>query len=216
MRLSFLTLLLAIAVTSCVVKAKPVQRCPTYHPDTEEISKIVIEYGREIEEKLGLFLYNSHCVFDDKVKKIRVDFTSQASVELCQGRQVLVDVVEGYLKRLKDHSVLRKKFNNRPISAEDLEIHITYQSFFNKYVDPEYLAYIIMENGTSYFYSSELNIPHTDVWMQKVEPYYKTKQFTTIKSQAEVPYTENEEEGGSSLQEERYFLPGAATGALIH
>ncbi len=217
MRLSFLGLILILMVTSCVAKNKPMKRCRGYNPDTEEVSKIVIEYGRELEDTHNLFLYNSHCVFDEKVRKIRIDFTSQASIELCEGRQVLVDTVEGYLKRFNEHSILRGKFNNRPIRPENLEIHITYQSFFNKFVDSEYLAYIIMENGTSFFYSSELNVPHTDVWMQKVEPYLKTKQFADIKAQAEVPYDERErEESESSLEDERYYFSGDSTGALIH
>ncbi len=195
--------LFLLAAPACTPKPAPTVRCRGYSPDAEDISEIVIDYARDLQEKHRLYLYDSRVIFDEKIQKIRIDFTSQASILLCEGREVLFDVVEGYLKRLDEHVTIRGKFN-RPLTARDLEIHITYQSYFNSYIDPEFLAYIIMDDGWSFFYSSELNESFTDKWMQKVEPYFKTHQFATFQRQTAARFEEESlKDKATALAEDR-------------
>lgn len=219
----FIALLLILtAVTGCRGgssgdKADILKRSP-YNPDTEEITRVVITFARDLEEDYDLFLYNSHAVIDESgtIKKVRIDFTSQMSIELCEARAMLVDVVEGYLERFRDHSILRGVFGHRPVSIEDLEIHITFESYFNKYVDPTYTAYIILENGMSFFYNSELNAPYTDIWMQKVEPYFKTKQIVTFRREAEIPYEKHDETLEERLlDEERLYIKSSPSSSVM-
>lgn len=198
--------ILLITLAGCVPKQPPLKRCRGLDPDSPAISKIVIEYGRDLQDSHRLFLYDSRVIFDGKIKKIRIDFTSMASVELCEARKVLVDVTEGYMKRFRENAILNSRFLNRPLNVNDFEIHITYCSYFNRYVDAQYVAYVILENGWSYFYNSELNNAFTDFWMQKVEPYYETKLFTGFQEEAEALHKKEDlEEGKKILQEERYF-----------
>jgi len=219
MRLSFLGLILVLVLssTSCTPRRSGDSRlpgastkrlrCPEGSVDSSEVSKIAIEFGRELEDEHRLFLYNSWVTFNGDIKKIRIDFTSQANIELCEAREVLVDVIEGYLARLQDHAVVRNYFSNAPITEKDLDIHITYKSFFNKFVDPGYISYIILEDGWSYFYSGELNDPYTDIWMQKVEPYSKTRQFVMFRRDAEAPYIEKKNlPKKTTLGEDRFFI----------
>jgi hypothetical protein len=206
-----------IFITGCTPKKpRPLTRCG-YNADSEEITNVIISYSRELKDSHRLFLHDSRVIFDDKIKKVRVDYTSQQSVELCEAREILVDVTEGLIDRFRNHVELRSAFNNRPISPQDLEIHITFESFFNKYVDPAYMAYIILENSWSFFYSSELNMAFTDIWMQKVEPYYKTKQFVTFSREAEIPYIDAgaDDEKESALEDERLYFFGPQSSSLI-
>lgn len=206
MRLGFIWMFCFLAFLGCTPKPATLVRTQ-YSPETEDVTRIVITYARELEEKYGLFLYDSRVLFDDKINKVRIDFTSQKSIMLCEAREWLVDVVEGYVHQFREDSILRTKFHNRPISYEDLEIHITFESYFNRYVDPTYTAYIILENGWSYFYGSELNIAYTDLWMQKVEPYFKTRQFVYYSREAEIPYEEakEQEKRDKLLSDERVY-----------
>lgn len=212
--LSFLSIMLFFS--GCTPKAKPMTRCG-YSPESEEITNIIISVSRELQEEHDLFLYDSRVIFDEKIKKIRIDYTSQQSVELCEAREILVDIVDKMNERLNGHATLRAAFSHRPSSYRDLEIHVTFESFFNKFVDPSYMAYIILENGWSFFYSSELNISYTDVWMQKVEPFYKTQQFVKFSREAEIPYTDSSEKEKDQkvLDEERLYLNQSVTNALF-
>lgn len=201
-------LLVCVGCTGPIFKGREssILRRTGYSPETEDVTHIVINYARDLEEQYGLFLYDSRVIFDEKIRKIRIDFTSQASIDLCEAREWLVDVVEGYVDRFREHAVLRSKFHNRPVSYEDLEIHINFESYFNKYVDPTYTAYIILQDGRSFFYGSELNIAYTDLWMQKVEPYFKTRQIVVFRREAELPYKEAKEaKKHGFLSEERVY-----------
>lgn len=205
-----LSLLLILSfLTGCAPKPQPIKRC-SYNPDTEDVTEVVITYARDLRDSHELFLYNSLAYYDGDILKVRIDFTSQMSVELCEAREILYDVVEGYVERFRDHMNLRGAFANHPITYKDLEIHITFESYFNKFVDPAYMAYIILEKGTSFFYSSELNIDYTDKWLQKVEPYFKTRQFVRFSREAEE-FHKNEEEEKTSLEEERFYIQGGVS-----
>ncbi|MEC7838616.1 MAG: hypothetical protein VX777_01100 [Chlamydiota bacterium] len=218
MRLSFLGLILVLFLSSSCTPRTAANsqmvgsgarrlRCPEGAVDSSEVSRIAIEYGRELEEEHRLFLYNSWITFDGDIKKVRIDFTSQASIELCEAREVLFDVVEGYLNRLQGNAIVRNYFRDSPITAKDIDIHITYQSFFNKYADPGYISYIILEDGWSYFYTAELDEAYTDIWMQKVEPYSKTRQFVTFRREAEEPFIDKKKQPRkTALSEERFFI----------
>lgn len=205
-RVFILGLIVLITLGGCVRKEPPLVRCRELTPDAVDVSKVVIEYARELQDTHRLFLYDSRIISDGKINKIRIDFTSMANVEMCEARKALVDVVEGYIKRFRNHVFLNTSFWSRPITARDFEIHITYRSYFNRYVDPEYVAYTILEDGWSYFYNSELNNAFSDIWMQKVEPYYETRMFTDFKEEAEAQHhDEHLDVNKKVLEDERFF-----------
>ncbi len=217
MRSIYYILATLILITGCTPKKpNPLTRCG-YNADSELLTEQIITFSRELKDTHSLFLYDSRVVFDGKIKKVRIDYTSQRSVELCEAREILVDITEGMIDRIRNHVELRSAFNNRPITPQDFEIHVTFESYHNKYVDPSYMAYIILENSWSFFYSSELNMAFTDIWMQKVEPYYKTKQFVRFSREAEASYLDvgDETPEQKALDEERMYLWGTQSGSLI-
>lgn len=175
--------------------------------DSEEMTRLVITYAVELEHKYHLNLEKSRFFYDEKIKKVRLDFSSQNVVELCEAREQLVDIIDGYLKRINEHVVLRSELESYPFTPKELEVHITYESYFVAYVDPMYVSCVIQEGGTSFFYNGELEEPHSDIWSQKVEPYAKTQQFVYFRREAEVPYieAEKEKERQSYLKEERFI-----------
>lgn len=195
MRAVYSILAILFFITGCVPREprnknfNPLPRCEE-NPYSEQISEAIISYSEELADTHELFLYNSRVVFEGDVRTIRVDYTSQGSVELCEAREILVDIVEGLLERFNANPLAQSAFNDDAATSDDIEIHVTFQSYFNKFVDPTYTAYIILQKGTSFFYSSELDFPFTEIWMQKVEPYHKTKQLVDIKRRADSSYKE--------------------------
>lgn len=218
MRSLFCILTTLIFITGCTPK-KPerITRCP-YNADSELLTEQIINFSRELRDSHSLFLYDSRVIIDNGVfKKIHIDYTSQRSIELCEAREVLVDIVEGLMDRIRNHVELRSAFGNRPVTPQDFDIQVTYQSYHNKYVDPTYMAYILLQDSWSFFYSSELNMAFTDVWMQKVEPYYKTKQFVRFSREAEESYLDvgDEKKDEKALENDRLYLFGTQSGSLI-
>lgn len=218
MRYSFFSLFL-ISLTCCAVPQNNHilnTRVESNLPTSEALTFLTVEFSRELLSKHRLSLYNtSVCYSDGEIKTLRLDYISQASVELKEGRDVLVDVVEGYLDRINSDPDLSLAFSNTPVTVENLDIHITYQSYFNKYVDFEYLAYIILERGISFFYSSELNMDYTDYWMKKIEPYYRTFQISNFQRDIELSYKKDSIQSNEILSNDRLYDKSHANPRMI-
>lgn len=146
------------------------------------MTRIVLSYERELKQKYKLKLHDSRMYYNDEVGiyKLRLDFTTMQIMELCEARFMLVDIVEGYLSRINNNILLRQDLSHRPFSPMNLEIHVTFESFYIIYVDPMYIGFVIMEDGTSYFYNAELNFRVSDYWHKRIEPYSKTLEIVTI------------------------------------
>lgn len=211
MRTVYSILAACILMSGCACEKSEPKNCTPLtqceeNPVGAKISEIVILFSKNLEETHKLFLYNSRAIFDGTIKKIRVDYTSQKSVELCEAREILVDIVEGLLSLFD--AELFWAFKDGTVTPQELEIHVNFTSYFNKYVDPSYTSYIILQNSESFFYTSELDYPFTDAWMQKVEPYYKTKQFVTFSREAEcVHKEEGDENTKKKIWENERFYP---------
>lgn len=209
MRYSSLGLFFLIALTCCAAPQDSVITVPRVRenlPTSEDLTLLTIDFSRELLNKHRLVLYDTAITYEDRgIKKLRLDYISQASVELKEGRDVIVDVAEGFLDRINSHPSLNGAFIDGPANVENLDIHITYQSFFNKYVDNEYLAYIILERGMSFFYSSELNMDYTDYWTKKIEPYFRTLQISNFQRDVELSYKPTVNESEEILSGDRLY-----------
>lgn len=153
--------------------------------EDEEITRIVLAYERDLKAKYKLKLYDSRIYYSDEVGvyKLRLDFTTMQIVELCEARFMLVDIVEGYLSRINNNILLRGDLSHRPFSPMNLEVHVTFESFYVIDVDPMYIGFIIMEEGTSFFYNAELDNRISEYWHKRIEPYSKTLQIVNIERQ---------------------------------
>lgn len=148
--------------------------------DNEEMTKIVLSYARDLKKEYKLKLHDSRMMYNDTIYKLRLDFTSQQISDLCEARFILVDIVEGYLKRINENSILRGQIANRPFGPMNLEVHVTFTSFYVKYDDPMYVQSIILEDGTSFFFNAELDNRTSEYWHKRIEPYSKTLQIVNI------------------------------------
>ncbi|CRX38750.1 hypothetical protein [Estrella lausannensis] len=148
--------------------------------DNEEMTKIVLTYARDLKKQYKLKLHDSRMYYNDSIYKLRLDFTSQQISDLCEARFVLVDIVEGYLKRINENSILRGQIANRPFSANNIEVHVTFTSFYVKLDDPMYVQSMILEDGTAFFFNAELGQRTSEYWHKRIEPYSKTLQIVNI------------------------------------
>ena len=153
--------------------------------EDEAITRIVLAYSRELKTKYKLKLHDAVTYYSDEVGmyKLRLDFTTMQIVELCEARFLLVDIVEGFLSRINNNILLRGDLSHRPFSPMNLEIHVTFESFYVLHVDPMYIGFIILEEGTSFFYNAELDDRLSEYWHKRIEPYHKTLQIVNIERQ---------------------------------
>lgn len=205
--LSFFLLSSLVFSSGCCLKKRPPRGCagcyPTLIPagpwdkrlpggpwdracqgivDNEEMTRVVMTYAAHLKDQYKLKLHDGRMYYNAEkgIYKLRLDFTSMQIVELCLARHILVDIVEGYLTRINENSILRGEISNRPFSVMNMEVHVAFESFYVRYVDPMYIQWIILEDGTSYFFNAELGERTSDYWHKRIEPYIKTLQITNI------------------------------------
>lgn len=156
--------------------------------DYTPFSEVIIPYSQELRRTRRLRFEDSKIYFDNAVRRFRVIYSTQDILELCDVRELIVHVVEGLLERMNSHPDVEVTFDHAPITADDLEIYISFESYFIEYVDPHYIAWVSLHDGFVRYYSGVLKDPRQDFWHHRIEPYAKARTFVQISQDAEEQY----------------------------
>lgn len=157
-------------------------------PDVAPVASVVLDYATKLKHEKDLHLDDSRIIFDDSLRRIRLDFHSQDIMELCDARFLLVDIVEELLERLNNNEMASEQSLKRHFDYFDLEINIHYECFYIHFCDPMYISYITLCNGISSFYSGEVSLVRLDSWHARSEEYYKSRLFANIMRESEKIY----------------------------
>lgn len=158
--------------------------------DTDELSRVVIDYTTKLYHDRHLRLEHSYVYYDDEIKKIRLEFITQDILELKEARDLLVDVVEGFLERLDQDWIVSSELSD-PFTADNLNIYINLESYWGLYGDPFYVGWIVLERGLAFYYAFDVKDNKIDWWHSRVEPYYKSHQYVVFEREAEERYRAN-------------------------
>lgn len=197
---------LILSMSSCMVP----KYSEEYHDrvmmdfDTEEFSQVIWDFATELKYERHLRFEDSYVCFGPETK-IRLEFSSQDLLEMCDARLLLVDVVEGLLDRLNHSKAVASKLIPFPLTADYLEIYIDFQSFHGVYVDPYFIGWVVLEEGTAYYYAFTLKNRDLDMWDFRYEPYFKSRSFAMLQREAEKKYREvhpiSKHAPGTSIEE---------------
>jgi hypothetical protein len=179
---------------------------PAIH--SEEATRIVQEFSVDMEHKKNLHLERAKTCFDEEgIKTVQLDFISQDLIELCEARKLIVDLTENLLERLNQDIILGPEFASFPLRPENLELYITYESYFGQYVDPIYIYWICLEDGVVNFYTWELEYDPNQCWHCKKEAYATSREIVVYQREAEQKYQEEHAPPPSIFGSERYYPP---------
>lgn len=154
--------------------------------DVPEVSKLVAYFARDMYDLFRLELENS-CVLRDAttIHRFNLSFSSQRLLTLCEVRLLLVDVVDDFIYRVNNHTVLSFQLNQFPLTEDNIDININFESFFGKFVDPLLIGKAQLWFGDSYFYAFNAKNPDADWRMFKYEPFFKSRELARFKEEAE-------------------------------
>lgn len=161
--------------------------------DSEEFSYLVINYSAKMQAEKRLRLEDSWICYDKEVKKFYLRYSSQAILEFCEARLLMVELVEGFLERLNHHALLRYQLEHYPFTADDLDVKIDFESFHGLYVDPLYIGLAWLKDGCVKYFAFERKDPYADWDHHRIEPYAKSREFALIKKEADLPFMKKEE-----------------------
>lgn len=136
---------------------------------------------------------------------INLQFSSQVTLELCEARQLLVRMVEGFLKQLNYGYNRRNWLYTDQLTANNLKIQIDFQSFYGVYVDESYIGSLTLEDGVSFFYAFDLKDRSLCGWHSKIEPYSTSLAIVNAQINAEGAYEQKHPKHSSAFSlEERH------------
>lgn len=154
---------------------------------TDDATMIIQQFVTELHYEKRLNLESAFMCIGDHGQKIRIEFTTQALLMLCEARELMSDIVEGVLYNINTKLVdpVQKP---QPYTSADLEIYIKFESFYGEYDDPFYIGWIAMEENMVYYYAFNLDNRKLRSWSTHYEPYPKTKSIAHAQREAEKEY----------------------------
>lgn len=181
--------------------------------DSEEMSKIVINFSVKMKIDKHLELEDSWTEYDDYITKISLIYSSQRLVTLYDARLILVELVEEFLERVNNNTVIGFELDHSPFTADDLEVKLSFENFYGQYIDELFIGIVWLKNGCSYFYAfdrKDRSMNGIDWDHHRYEPYSKSRELALIKKQADIPFIETRENPTHKVHHgvyQRYFSP---------
>lgn len=185
---SLLWIFLAIFLGSCaptvVTEGPPVRQI-----DSEEVSRLVIFFSKQMEVENRLFLEDSYATYNENIQQIILKYSSQTLLTFCEARSLIVDLVEGFLDLINSNPQLSGQLADYPFSAYNLDVRINFESYYGKYSDEQYMGLIWLQNGCVHFYAFERKDYSIDHDQYRFEPYFKSRELALLKKEADISFS---------------------------
>lgn len=182
---------------------------------TDDLTWTVEQVTTELKYERRLHLENAMYCSGIDGPMIRLEFITQNIMELCEARELLVDVVERFLFRLNSNYI-DPDLRPEPFTSDNLEIYINFESFYVLYVDRFYIGWVVLEDGECYYYASNLKNHKLDFWGAHQEPYFKSKSIAHAQIEAEKEYKRIHPGPTSALKGDLYRFPEARRGIPLN
>lgn len=178
MRMLLLICFLFMAGCTTVYHESP----PVKVIDSEEMTWIVEKTMAKYKHAKGKRLRLEHSVvcYDTDITGLRLEISSQEIIGMCEARDLLVDLVEDFLREINSDPIVSDQLAAYPFSPNNLQIEINFESFFGLYVDPFYVGCIELRNGMARYSAFDMKDDRWHSWHSKVEPYVKAREISMI------------------------------------
>lgn len=170
----------------------------SYVNDTE-VSRVVLNLASKLNYEKHLVLEDSTVFFDEKINRIRLDFTSMDTIGIWEARGLIVDLVEEFVGRINSNSQIYPFLGKTPFSASDLEVYITFVSFYNRHVDLQKVGLITLRHGLTHYIMTDGIDCDTPCWHQRTETYIQSRNFIRFHREGEALYKPR------PVKKEKYF-----------
>lgn len=192
----FLTLsFLLISLTSCHGPELYIPERPLVRDyDTDAFTSVTEHQATRLGHRWRWYLEDSWVYYNDEgpngenvVHHIWLQYRSQNILELQDARSKLVDLVEEFLEKLKNNPDTASSLI-AGFSADNLLIYVDFQSYWGLYADPQYIGWMVLEDGMVYYYDFDVKNIYVDYWYDRVETYNKSREIVRLERESELDY----------------------------
>jgi hypothetical protein len=180
MNKTLLLFFLSLSLAGCTVKEVPLT-------DPHTASQMVNIFAAKMQAEQGMELLDSSMFHDRYLNRIRLDFASQKIVDLCQARELLVTIAQDFINHANSGE-LSPFLASDIFTADNLELYIKFESFYNRYVDPRRIGFMFLRDGISYFYAADTLDCDRNCWHERREYFWQSEDFVEFSRQGQEIY----------------------------
>ncbi|QLH36485.1 MAG: hypothetical protein HWD61_10400 [Parachlamydiaceae bacterium] len=193
MRQFLILCILLAALTSCegpqIWRPEPIiQR----DYDSDSFTDVTLHQAARLAHKHRWYLEDAWVYYNAAgiVNKIRLQYRTQNILELQQARALLVDVVEEYMEFLNANPDTSGHLVEG-FSVDNLLIYVDFQSYWGLYGDPQYIGWMVLQDGMVYYYDFDVKNIYVDYWYSRIETYNKSREIVRLERISEMDYQDS-------------------------
>jgi hypothetical protein len=121
--------------------------CAAPHPREDLVKKITKEYSKKVKIENSLVLSGTGSAIPDDIHTFILDFDGNQKLELGEVRTLVVSLVEDLLQMINNNPEIQCHLSNRPFTAKNYELRISFFESLQVRVEFPYVAYISLIDG---------------------------------------------------------------------
>lgn len=154
---------------------------------TDSMTRLVVGYAVELKYEMHLRLEHARVLYGEHPQLV-LQFSSQDILDVKKARELLVDLVAGYLERINSENLVFEADLSHYYDVRDLDINIDFQSAYAQYADPFYIGSVILQDGMAYYYAADLKNDELTFWHSRIEPFFKSRSIVMAEREGEADY----------------------------
>jgi len=114
---------------------------------------IVLRHAEKLKRQARLHWMGSRGLRKSRVGKFFLAYECYHPLDIEQARKLLVYAVESLLKTINAGDVPHPQLKHYPLTSQDIDVEIRFDTFFGEYVDRQYVELCEMKNNLVTYYS---------------------------------------------------------------
>ena len=178
---------------------------PILEVNSTELTSLIQDYTVGLKHDEEVNLEQAKIYLDGGIHTIHLEFITQRILDMCEARELIVSMTENLLSRLNLNPVLGPQLSSYPFSPDQVEIYITFESYYGRYVDTYYIHWVCLEDGVVTYYTWDLEDGSKNCWHSRKESYETSREIATYQELAEEEYALQHEPSTKVFGNKRYY-----------
>jgi|GEM_PF-3107662 len=160
---------------------------------SKDLTRVEIFHVEELKQRYDIRLDQASTLYNPAIGGLCLRYTSEELFDLCQARNLLVDLVDSLLEKINTDAYVASQLTTYPLNYENLDLVITFDSFFGEYCDLQYVNQIRMDSGYVTFYAFTAFACEGNLFEIHNEPYETTQANSYYLRKAQEVFAKPEE-----------------------
>ena len=138
---------------------------------SKDLTRVEIFHVEELKKRYDIRLDNASTLYNPGIGGLELRYTSEELFDICDSRNLLVDLIDSLLERINQDAYVASQLTYYPLDYLDVDLVITFDSFFGEYCDLQFVNQIRLQKGIVTFYAFNAFQCEGNLFEMHTEPY---------------------------------------------